>query len=225
MKVLIYPILVQAPIYGATINVPAIPGDGGGSEGGTGSTDWAFNAAYMGGAEIHVGRVFGEFDVLWTKPSASHDATPRVDVSTDITALGMKGGFRVYKGLGVTAGARRISVDLDATIEFPRSGTTLAGSTTLVSWQPFLGVDWRRDLNRKWTIDLSADAGRSGDDWHARLRARGDWQPIPHVSVRAGFQVLHIDLTLHGAALGGVQRQWSAIQNMYGPEFGIGIAF
>ena len=51
--VVIYPILVQAPIYGATVDVPSIPGGGGGSEGGSSSTEWGFNAAYAMGDGAH----------------------------------------------------------------------------------------------------------------------------------------------------------------------------
>src|SRR5690349_5724468 len=69
-QVFIYPILVQAPLYGASINVPSFPGSG---ESGKGTTEWSFNAAYMGGIEVQ-SRVFGEFGVLWTKPSATHDS-------------------------------------------------------------------------------------------------------------------------------------------------------
>ena len=104
--VVIYPVLVQAPVYGAKLEVPSIPGGGGGSEGETSTTDWGFNAAYMGGMEIHEKRVFGEMDVLWTKPSASHDATPRLDVTSDIWAVTLKGGYRVYKGFRDHGAAR-----------------------------------------------------------------------------------------------------------------------
>ena len=226
VKVLIYPILVQAPLYGATVNVPSIPGDGGGSEGGTATTDWSINALYMGGFEVYAGRLFSEMDVLWTRPSASHDATPRIDVETDIWAVTLKGGYRLYKGLGVTAGGRRLSVDLDTTIEFPRSDVTLQGSHTRAVWNPFVGADWRGDLTRKWTVDLSADFGiATGDDSHGRLRARADWQLIPHVSVRLGYQYLHLRFSSPDFTLGGVQRQVSTTQNMYGPEFGFGIVF
>src|SRR3954468_24658693 len=105
-SVVLYPILVQAPIYGATVDVPSIPGGGAGSEGSSATTDWGFNFAYMGGMELHGKGVFGEVDVLWTKPSATHDVTPRIDVSSEIWAVTLKGGYRVYKGLGLTGGAR-----------------------------------------------------------------------------------------------------------------------
>ncbi|HEY2433720.1 MAG TPA: hypothetical protein VGI12_13680 [Vicinamibacterales bacterium] len=224
-SVIIYPILVQAPIFGAKVEVPSIPGGGGGSEGESSSTDWGFNSAYMGGMEFHAKRVFGEFDVLWTKPSASHDATPRLDVTSDIWAVSLKGGYRVYKGFGITGGARYLALNLDATIEFPQSGITLEGSSKRSRWLPFVGADWRGQASRKWTLDFSADVGVSGsDDTSSRYRARADWQPLPHFSIRLGYQLLHLALGSE-ATLGGVSRQWSTKQNMYGPEFGIGFAF
>ena len=224
-SVVIYPILVQAPIYGATVDVPSIPGGGGGSEGGSATTNWGFNSAYMGGMELQGTHVFGELDVLWTKPSASHDVTPRVDVASDFWLTTLKGGVRLYKGLGVTAGARYISLDVDATLEFPQSGVTLQGSGTRSRWLPFVGADWRGLAARKWTIDLSSDVGAgSGDDSSLRLKARADWQPIPHLSIRMGYQMLRLSVG-GDVNLGGVTRNWSTTQTLHGPEVGLGIVF
>jgi hypothetical protein len=223
--VVIYPILVQAPVYGATVDVPSSPGGGGGSEGGKGTTEWGFNSAYMGGLELHGKGVFGEIDVLWTEPSASHDATPRLDVASEIWALTLKGGYRVYKGLGITGGARYVALDLDATMEFPQSGVTLEGSSTRTRWLPFVGADWRGLAARRWTLDLSADVGVSGgSDTSTRVRARADWQPVSHLSIRLGYQYLHLALGAD-ATLGSVPRRWTTTQNLHGPEFGIGIVF
>jgi hypothetical protein len=223
--VVIYPILVQAPVYGATVSLPSFPGGGAGSEGGRSTTDWGFNAAYMGGMELHGKGVFGEVDVLWTKPSASHDATPRIDVTSDIWAVTLKGGYRVYKGLGITGGARYIALNLDADLEFPQSGVTLHGSSTRSRWLPFVGADWRGLAARKWTLDVAADVGVSGgEDTSSRLRARADWQALPHLSIRLGYQLLHLALGAE-TTLGGTPRHWTTTQDMHGPEFGIGIVF
>jgi hypothetical protein len=222
--VVIYPILVQAPIYGATIDVPSTPGGGGGSEGGSSTTDWGFNAAYMGGMELHSNRVFGEVDVFWTKPSASHDATPRIDVTSDIWSVTMKGGVRVYKGLGITGGARYLRLNLDATLDFPQSGVTLEGSSSRARWLPCIGADWRGLASRKWTVTASTDVGVSGDDNSVRARFRADWQAIPHFSIRMGYQLLYLSLGAD-ATLGGVSRRWNTSQTMNGPEFGLGIVF
>jgi hypothetical protein len=221
--VAIYPVLVQAPVYGAKVDIPSIPGGGG--EGTTGTTDWGFNSAYMGGMELNSRHAFGEVDVLWTKPSASHDATPRIDVASEIWAITLKGGYRVYKGLGVTGGARYLSLDLDSTLDFPTSGVTLQGSSTRSRWLPFVGGDWRGLVARKWTLGLSADVGiNRGDDSSTRLRARADWQAVPHLSIRLGYQMLHLALGAD-ATLGGVTRHWNTTQTMHGPEFGLGIVF
>src|SRR5580765_292405 len=56
IRVTIYPILIKAPIFGASVDLPSLPppGGGGGGESGalSGSTDTALNAAYMGGVLI-----------------------------------------------------------------------------------------------------------------------------------------------------------------------------
>ena len=219
--VVIYPILVQAPIFGAKLEVPSIPGGGGTS----GTTEWGFNSAYMGGIELHSPRLFGEVDVLWTKPSASHDATPRIDVASDIWAVTLKGGYRVYKGLGVTGGARYLSLDIDATLDFPQSGLTLQGSSTRSRWMPFVGGDWRGLVGRKWTLNLSGDFGIDRDnDSSTRLRVRADWEALPHFSIRFGYQMLHLELDAD-ATLGGLTRRWSTSQTLHGPEIGLGIVF
>jgi hypothetical protein len=223
-SVVIYPVLIQAPVYGATVEVPPISGGGGGSEGGTSNTDWGFNAAYMGGMEVHKGRVFGELDVLWTKPSASHDVTPRIDVHSDVWSITTKGGVRLFKGFGVTGGARYVRLHLDSTIEFPQSGVTLEGSSTRSRWLPCVGADWRGLASRKWTFNVSADVGVSGDDDSARFKARADWEPVPHLSIRMGYQLLYLSLGAE-ASLGGVSRRWTASQTLHGPEVGIGVSF
>jgi hypothetical protein len=223
-QVFIYPILVQAPLYGASINVPSFPGGGGGSEGGKGTTEWSLNAAYMGGIEVQ-SRLFAEVSGLWTKPSATHDSTPRLSVDSEIWAMTLKGGYRIYKGLGITAGARVISLDLDATIEFPQSGVTLSGNSTHRIWNPIVGADWRGNLSRKWIMTLSGDFGGDSDgDSHQRLRGRVDWLPIPHLAIRLGYQALRLSID-RTSTLGGVQRKFGAVQNTYGPEFGLGIVF
>src|SRR6476659_3900779 len=60
IRVTIFPILVQAPIFGAKVDLPAI-GGGGGEEGEvSGRTDVSFDAAYMTGFQIEANRWFAE---------------------------------------------------------------------------------------------------------------------------------------------------------------------
>ena len=80
-EVTIYPILVEAPIFGASIDLPALPSSpgGGGDEGSaqSGSTDISLNAAYMAGVVMRADRWFGELRGTWAALSASR-TTPRV---------------------------------------------------------------------------------------------------------------------------------------------------
>ena len=102
---------------------------------------------------------------------------------------------------------------------------TLEGSSTRSRWLPFVGADWRGLVARKWTVTVSGDASVSGDDdSSARFKARADWQPIPHLSIRLGYQLLHLSLGAD-ATLGGVSRRWNTSQTLHGPEFGLGIVF
>ena len=89
---------------------------------------------------------------------------------------------------------------------------------------PCVGADWRGLASRKWTVSLSTDFGVNGDDNSVRARVRADWQAIPHLSIRMGYQLLDLSLDAD-AALGGVSRRWSTNQTMHGPEVGIGIVF
>lgn len=226
-KLVIYPILIQAPIFGATVDVPSVPGDGGdGAIGGSGSTDAALNAAYMGGVEFDAQRVFGEVDFLWTKPSASR-TTPTVDVTSTIWLVTARGGYRFYRGLAVTGGARRLSLDLNTTLQLPDFGVTLRGQSSRVVWDPFVGIDWRRYVNKELSVSLGADAGGFGvgadSDFH--LHARADWQPARHLSIRAGYEMFHFDLTLADVSIGALQRSLNATQTLHGPEIGVGIVF
>src|SRR3982751_6279960 len=65
----IYPILVEAPIFGASIDLPVLPSRPGGSgdEGSaqSGTTDVSLNAAYMAGVMLRADRWFGEVRGTW----------------------------------------------------------------------------------------------------------------------------------------------------------------
>src|SRR3954468_23490463 len=70
----VYPILFEAPIFGGSINLPSLPGGGGGSEGGeqSGSTDMSLNALYMAGVSVRANRWFAEARGQWASLSASY---------------------------------------------------------------------------------------------------------------------------------------------------------
>ncbi len=226
-RITFYPILFQLPIFGATVSIPpAQEGGGTGGAGGSGSTDVSINAAYMGAVEVTANRLFGEVDFLWTKPSASHE-TPRVDVRTDIWLVTMKGGYRIYKGLMATSGARRLSLDLAATLQLPELGVTLTGDTTKVLWDPFVGAQWRSEMKKRLVIDVAIEYGgfNVGTDSDLRIAARAGWIIVNHLVIRGGYDVLRFEWTADTASVSGVQRTLKTTQTLHGPEFGVGIVF
>src|SRR5207237_361978 len=98
-EITIYPVLVVAPIFGATVDLPSLPGrppsENGGEPGAqSGSTDVAINAAYMAGMTVRTDRWFGEFRGQWAALSASRQS-PRFAVDTDAYFFNAKGGVRL----------------------------------------------------------------------------------------------------------------------------------
>src|SRR5262245_62606750 len=87
VEVTLYPILVQAPIYGASIDLPSVPstpGDGGESGAQSGSTDFALNSAYRAGISVRPPQWFGEMRGTWAALSATREA-PRVPADPTTT--------------------------------------------------------------------------------------------------------------------------------------------
>src|SRR5262252_6642390 len=83
VEVILYPILVEAPIFGATINLPSLPSGGGGERGSqSSSTDVSLNAAYMAGIDVRTSRFFGELRGQYAALSASR-ATPLITVDSN----------------------------------------------------------------------------------------------------------------------------------------------
>src|SRR5262245_55173864 len=122
VKVTIYPILIQAPIFGATVELPALPSGpgGGGGEGGpfSGSTEAGLNSAYGGGLSVEGRRWFVEANGTWAGLGAERDL-PRLTVDSDVFFLDGRAGVRLFDGVSATAGFRRVSVDLQASMTLP----------------------------------------------------------------------------------------------------------
>jgi hypothetical protein len=146
VKVVIYPLLVQTPLYGASIDLPALPGGGtggGADESGdvSGSTDVALNAAYLAGFLVETNRVFVEAGVTWADVSADRQP-PHVSVKTKTLLFQARGGVHVFKGISATGCVHHVSMDLDALLDLPRLGKTLEGTAKPGHWNPMIGADW-----------------------------------------------------------------------------------
>ena len=194
VRVTIYPILVQAPIFGATIDLPRIPGGGGGGEEGdvSGKTDVSFNAAYMTGFKIEANRWFAEANGTWAAISATANA-PRVALDTDTVFFLVRGGVRLFDGVSATVGVRRASMKIDATLTLPNLDTTVQGHVEPGLWDPMIGVDWRTRGNR-WDLEANFQGGGFGVGTDVDLSGGfiASRHFGRHVDLRLGYQALYL---------------------------------
>jgi hypothetical protein len=226
VKVVIYPLLVQTPLFGASLDLPALPGGGGGEEGGAagGSTDVSLNTAYLVGVLVEANRVFVEASGTWADVSADRQS-PRLTVKTDTLLAQARGGVRLFKGVSATGGVHHVDMDLDATLELPRLGRTLEGSATPGYWDPMVGLDWRGQHGR-WNFQTSFEGGGFGVGTDVDLtgEARADYR-LGWFDMRFGYSVSHIEATILDVSIGQFQRTLKVSQTLHGPNVGVGIAF
>jgi len=230
MKVVIYPLLVQTPLFGASIDLPAIPsgpgGGGGGGESGevSGSTDVSLNTAYLAGFLAETNRVFVEANGTWADISADRQS-PRVSVKTKTLLFEARGGVRVFKGISATGGVHHLSMDLDAILDLPSLGKTLEGRAKPGFWDPMIGVDWRGQFGR-WELQTAFEGGGFGVGTDVDLSGtvRADYR-IGWFDMRFGYAINHLEATILDVNIGSFQRQMVVKQTLHGPSIGIGIAF
>ena len=229
-EVTIYPILVEAPIFGASIDLPALPSGGGGSgsdEGNaqSGTTGISLNAAYMAGVVLRADRWFADIRGTWAALSATR-TTPRVSLDSDTTFVSGRGGVRVVDGLSVTGGVRRVAATLDATLTVGLTDRLLQGSTTRVLWDPLVGVEWRH-RGDKLVFEAQFDGGGFGVGTDVDLSggAHVGVRLIPHTELRLGYTAVYYKMTVADVSVGSFQRTLISSQSLHGPEIGLGIVF
>jgi hypothetical protein len=234
-EVTIYPILVVAPVFGASVDLPPLPpgGGGGGGGGGTGgesgdvnqSTDLSLNAAYMAGFELRADRWFGEMRGQWASVSADRQL-PRVNVKTEAYFFYGRAGVRLIDGFSATGGFRRVRVNLSATLSPPSLDHTISGSADTVLWDPMVGVEWRHRAGR-WTISGNFEGGGFGVGTDSDIvgEARANWRFMKHTELRLGYTYFYYKYTVANVSIGSFQRQLVSSQSLNGPELGIGIVF
>jgi len=229
VKVIIYPLLVQTPLYGASIDLPALPsvppGGGGGESGDvSGSTDVSLNTAYLLGFLVETNRVFVEASGTWADVSADRQS-PHVSVKTRTLLFEARGGVRVFKGISATGGVHHVSMDLDATLDLPNLGTSLEGKAKPGYWDPMVGVDWRGQYGR-WELQTGFEGGGFGVGTDVDLSgtARVDYR-IGWFDLRFGYSVSHLEATILDVSIGQFRRKMLANQTLHGPNVGFGIAF
>jgi len=229
LRITFYPLLVRVPIFGASVDVPEIPGGGGGESGDqSGSTDYSFNAAYMAGLSIEGPRWFGEVNGLWAALSASH-STPFTTVDSDVYFFTARGGIRLFRNLSGTVGVRRVSVGLDVQVTptATSSRAPLRGSTKPGVWDPLVGLDWRASLGRSWSFDAVFQGGGFGvgTDVDVEGDLYADWHAARHFDVRLGYTSIFYKLTIDDVQIGSFERTLVTKQTLHGPTIGFGIVF
>jgi len=216
LKVVIYPLLGWAPVFGADLpTVPDGPGDGGGSLPG-GSIDSELQGALLFGFSVakRAWRVDG--DGMWADLRGERPLPPQLDIELDLIYGHLSGGLRVYKNLYATGGVRRIAMSYKVRLaDLPE----LSRKPGL--WDPLIGVAWHQEAD-KWELHATFEGGGFGvgADKDLFWGASFDWKPVPHFRVKVGYAGIHLKVT--DTVLG---RPFTALQTLQGPILGFGIHF
>jgi hypothetical protein len=227
----VFPLIVQAPIFGAEISLPSLPGGGGGGSGDeTGevseSTDVSLNSAYEAGIEVVADRWLVEARGLWTKLDANRQS-PRASVDTTTYFLIARGGVRFAPGLYATGGVRAVHVKLDTLLTLPVVGTELSGTVTKSFWDPLIGVEARIPVGRAAHVGGVFEGGGFGvgTDVDISGEFRFDWHVASHFDIRAGYSMLYYKWTVADVSIGSFRRTLISRQTLHGPIVGFGIPF
>jgi len=213
-KIAIYPALVWAPIFGAGVTVPPLPSQPI-APGPSGSTDSSLNGAYFGGARIERGKWSADLLFMWAALSAERE-TPYTKVNLDFVFGDVMVGRELLPGFYVEGGARRVALDIHATV-----GSDSA-SRSPGFWDPLIGVVYRRQFGRKWRILIRGDGGGFGvgSDVDVSATGRAEWQFARHFGLTGGYGGIHLSESNTVA-----QRTLTIEPTLHGPIFGVGIFF
>jgi len=228
VEVIVYPILVQAPIFGASIDlpsVPSVPGDGGESGHQNGTTEVSLNTLYMAAVGVRAPRWFVEARGQWADLSASR-GTPRVTLDTKARFFTVRGGPTLGKGFSATVGLRRIWGALDAALEVPSIGKTLTGSADKVLYDPLVGIDWRKRAG-SFIVEGNFTGGGFGVGTDADVSSEIDvnWRFTPHTDLRLGYGFFYYKISSDPIAIGSFSRSLVSSQTLHGPTVGFAIVF
>jgi hypothetical protein len=229
VDVIFYPILVQAPIFGASVDLPSLPGGGGGGGGEgaeqSGSTDVKLNTLYMTGVEVRAHRWFVDARGQWADLSASR-ASPRVTLDTKARFATVRGGVMLLGGFSATAGVRRLWGQVGASLTLPLLDETLQGTSDKTFWDPLIGVDWR---GRAGAFIFQGNFQGGGFGVGADSDVSGEfaisWRFTRHTDLRLGYGLFYYKITSDPITIGSFQRTLVTSQTLNGPSLGFGIVF
>lgn len=219
VKVTIYPILAWVPIFGASFDLPELPGGGGGGEGGvggSGTTDSSFNGALFSGVSIRGGKWLVDFDFLWLASTTTAER-PRIDLKYDIVYGHVAGGYRVYKDVYALGGVRRVALNIHAQLE-----DLIDVKVKPSIWDPLIGISWEPELGHGFNAKFDFEGGGFGVGADVDLSglARLNWQMAKHFELTFGYAFLHLK-SEHDIG----KRTFTISQTLHGPIVGLGISF
>lgn len=226
-KVVIYPILINAPLFGASIDLPALPDNGGGGGGNDGGeiqaeTDSSLNGAVFAGASVINPRWFVDFDGLWAGLTAERKGQIFSKVRTDAFYFNLIGGWHIAHDVSLTAGVRHMGLKIHAQVEDVLDKTVKPGI-----WDPLVGIDWRRNVKPKLYVNAAFQGGGFGvgSDVDVSGLVRVDWKVAKHFVLDAGYNFMYYKITVANVQVGPFEREFVTKQTLSGPRFGLGILF
>jgi len=220
-KVAIYPVYLWLPIFGAHIDIPALPSNPNNPGTSSGTASGAFNGAGFAGFEIQ--KSGWSADGSFLLASISGDNTnPTVNVGMHIKYGQLAVGHEILKGLSLEGGVRRMAFKINATV-----GDNPEVSRQVGVWDPIVGLTWRRQLGRKWMLRGHLDGGGFGVGSELTMAGsfRADWRFAKHFGMTFGAAALYFDISDTAIDRTGFERTLVARQTLYGPILGFGIYF
>ena len=217
-RVAVYPILVWAPVMSGSFSAPP-----------SATTLPVYPEADVAGG-LTGAALFGialqkkwwvaDLSVLWASLDGRRTQPPAY-LDINFLLYDASVGVKVHRDLHLTAGVRRMEMNLDAT----------EGNYPTVAWKPrvtdpLLGLEYRRSLGKQWEIDLALKGGGFGIGSDVDLSATGrlDWRFARHFGLAMGYGGLHFKITSQFMdASGTVTRRTT--QTLHGLIFGFGIYF
>jgi hypothetical protein len=218
-EIVIYPVLLWVPAFSARTTVPAFPDlpDGPDLPGGSGSTSSSLDGAFLAGMSVARGRWRLDADGIWAALGTTRDR-PLLTVDLDVVYGHVSGGVRIYKGLYVTGGVRRVSLKYDIELQDrPQHFTRSLGI-----WNPLVGLGWHRALGSRLTLHATGEGGGFGvgADADVSTTVRVDMELGAHLGLTAGYSLLYLKLSDTVR-----DRTFRVNQTMHGPIIGLGIYF